>query len=228
MLTEQAAIMGRKRLVQPEEVLRTIRNWIVHNGMPPTLEELQEELGVGSKRTVARYLEELEEAGEIQRWSGARGIRMRRSPERGTQTTPVPLVGDVNAGALSLAEQYVEGYIRLPTGFVHPERATFFLIRVSGDSMDRAEVEGGRIEDSDLVLVRQQPITEPGDIVVALVDGETTIKRLEHGEGYFALKPDSSSPGHHPIVVEEDFQIQGVVIRVLKRGSQLFESLSEN
>ena len=87
--------------------------------------------------------------------------------------------------------------------------------------MDRATVEGERIEDGDLVLVRQQPAAETGDIVVALIDGEATIKRFSEAPGYCVLKPVSSNPVHQPIILDRDFSIQGVVVRVLKKGSDL-------
>ena len=87
--------------------------------------------------------------------------------------------------------------------------------------MNRATIAGERIEDGDLVLVRQQATADAGDVVVALIDGEATIKRLARGPGYYALKPESSNSTHGPIVVTEDFRIQGVVCRVLKKGSEL-------
>lgn len=82
-----------------------------------------------------------------------------------------------------------------------------------------AKVAGEKIEDGDLVLVRQQATANDGDVVVALIDGEATIKRLARASGYFVLKPDSTIAEHRPIVVDRDFHIQGTVVRVLKRGS---------
>ncbi len=199
----------------------------MHNGLPPTVEELRKELNVGSSRTVMRYLEQLEESGDIVRWPGSRGIRLRRTLEGGIQTTSVPLVGDVTAGMLSLAEEYVEGWLRLPIAFTQPQSAMFFLLRVNGDSMNKARVEGGTIEDGDLVLVRQQQIANPDDIVVALVDGEVTIKRLRKAPGYYILQPESTNRKHQPIIVNEEFQVQGVVCRVIKKGLSIIEQFSE-
>jgi repressor LexA len=89
--------------------------------------------------------------------------------------------------------------------------------------MNKARVSGEKIEDGDLVLVRQQATANEGDIVVALIDGEATIKRFAKGSGYYVLKPDSSDTTHRPIVVDHDFHIQGVVRRVLKRGSVIID-----
>jgi len=218
-------IMGRKKLFEIEEVLKVIQNWIINNGNSPTLEEIQQKLNVGSKRTVSRYLQELEEFGYIERWQGARGIRIRRLPEQGINTIQVPLVGDVTAGALSLTEENIQSYFRVPEKFTRPKNATFFLLRVDGDSMNSSLIEGGTIDDGDLILVRKQPVAEHNNIVVALVDGETTIKRLKKGPGYYVLNPESNNPEHEPIIVEQDFQIQGVVLRVLKNGSEFLQHL---
>ncbi len=138
-------------------------------------------------------------------------------------TRAVPVVGHVPAGPLMVADEVHEGWIRLPT-FVVPEGATFFLLRVRGDSMNRARVRGDAIENGDLVLVRQQGAAEEGQVVVALIDGEATVKRFDRGEGYYVLKPESTNPEHHPIVLDEDFLVQGVVTRVIKRGAALIES----
>jgi repressor LexA len=213
--------VGRKPLLAREEVLEAIQRSIVTRGVPPTIEELREGLRLGSTRTVLRYLRWLEEDGAIERWSGARGIRLRKMSGGDVETRAVPLVGEAPAGPLMVAEQNVEGWVRLPREFARPAEAKFFLLRVRGDSMNKAVVEGGRIENGDLVIVRQQAMAEPGHIVVALIDGEATIKRLQKTAAYWVLKPESTNPNHKPILVGPDFQIQGIVRAVLKNGSTI-------
>lgn len=213
--------MGRQKIFDSEQVLAAIQEWLVHHGVPPTIEELRRALGAASTRTVLRYLQQLEADGYIERWHGARGMKLLRSAGEGLRTRPVPLVGDVPAGPLMLAEENLEAWIRLPETLLVQQSAEFFLLRVRGDSMNRAEVTGGRIEDGDLVLVRKQSSNDAGRIVVALIDGEATVKRLVRGQDYFILKPDSTNPKHQPIVVDRDAVIQGTVCRVLKKGSQL-------
>ena len=90
-------------------------------------------------------------------------------------------------------------------------------MRVRGDSMNLATIEGRSIENGDLVLVRQTPSAETGDIIVALIDGQATIKRLKRGPHYLVLRPDSSNAAHKPFVVDH-LDIQGVVIDVIKNG----------
>jgi repressor LexA len=190
--------------------------------MPPTIEELRKALGVGSTRTVLRYLQWLEKEGDIERWSGARGIRPLRSDMSTASTRAVPVVGQAPAGPLMLAEENIEGWVQMPRKTTSPS-AQYFLLRVRGDSMNKARVAGEKIEDGDLVFVRQQPTAKDGEIVVALVDREASIKRFARGPGYFVLKPDSSNPKHRPIVLERDFRIQGTVVRVLKKASVIID-----
>lgn len=213
--------MGRKKLLTKEVVLRAINQWLIKTGAPPTIEELRKSLGVGSTRTVLRYLKCLEENGDIERWAGARGLRPLRTSNKGLETRAVPLVGVAPAGPFMLAEENLEGWVRLPKEFFRPSTVKFFLLHVKGDSMNRARVHGDLIEDGDLVLVRQQQSSDSGEVVVALVDGKATIKRLRRGAGYSVLKPESTSQLHHPIIVNKDFQVQGIVTRVLKKGSDI-------
>ena len=216
----------RERALNKEQVLSAIRRAVVNNGMPPTVEELRRLLKVGSTRTVLRYLRWLEEEGELERWPGARGLRLLKNSEQHTQTLSVPLVGEAPAGSLMAAEENLEGWVRLPKEFLAP-RARFFLLRVRGDSMNKALVGDHRIESGDLVLVRQQATAQTNDIVVALIDGEVTIKRFVRGDGYFLLKPESTNAENKPIIVNRDFHVQGVVTRVLKKGSELLSYLEQ-
>jgi repressor LexA len=218
--------MGRKRQFGNNHVLSMIQRRQLEYGAPPTIKELQKLLGVGSTRTVTRYLRWLEEDGDIERWSGARAMRIRRAPVAPSLATKaVPIVGTAPAGTLMTAEQNVEGWIRLSQSILRPATDRFFLIQVRGNSMNRAAVAGERIESGDLVLVRQQGIADPRDIVVALIDGEATIKRLVRAGGNWILKPESSESKHHPIVPGPGFRVQGVVVRILKKASQILNTV---
>ncbi len=204
-----------------EQALDILNQWQVAHGMPPTVEEFRKAAKFGSIRTAFRYLEWLEEEGCIERWPGARGIKTLNIPGMGLQTQAVPIIGTTAAGPLMLAEENLDGWVRLPQDFIKPAGTKHFLLRVKGDSMDRCRIAGDAIENGDLVLVRQQASAQKGDVVVALIDGESTIKRLMPGPGYHVLKPESSNPRNKPILVKEDFRVQGIVSRVLKNGSEL-------
>jgi len=164
----------------------------------------------------------LEEEGDIERWTGARGLRPLRNDTSALQTRAVPVLGQAPAGPLMLAEQNVDSWVQMPKTIARAG-SEYFLLRVRGNSMNKAKVDGGKIEDGDLVLVRQQATADDGAIVVALIDGEAAIKRFARGSGYYVLKPDSTDAKHRPIVVDRDFRIQGTVVRVLKRGSAIID-----
>ncbi len=213
--------MGRKKTLQKHQVVEAIQRWVIAHGHPPTVEELRKELGLGSTRTVVRYLAWLEREGDIRRWRGARGMQLLRRPKIGVETVAIPLVGEAPAGSLMVAEENREGWVRLPKALVRPASGRFFLLRVRGNSMNQARIEGCRIENGDLAVIHQQSTADSGDIVVALIDGETTIKRFVRGPGYWVLRPESSEETHQPIVVTPGFQVQGRVVQVLKNGSEL-------
>lgn len=219
--------MGRKKKFQSGAVLDAINHALVKHGVPPTVEELRHALGLGSARTVLRYLKELEDAKQIERWAGARGIRTLNGRKRGLETVPVPIVGQAPAGPLMVAEENVEGWVRMARAQLNPPSANFFLLRVRGDSMNRARVGLNQIEDGDLLLVRQQPTAENGDIVVAIIDGQATIKRFAQGAGYITLKPESTNSSHQPILASGNVLLNGIVCEVLKKGSLIFDSTVE-
>ena len=146
---------------------------------------------------------------------------------RGFETRLIPIVGEAPAGQLMPAEENMLGQVQIPKDFLKPPSAQFFLLRVRGDSMNRAKVEGGTIEDRDLVLVRQQERADPGQFIVALVDGEATIKKLVKAPGYYVLQPESTNPKHRPIVIAQDFRIQGIVCRVFKKGGDLLHAVEQ-
>jgi repressor LexA len=214
--------MGRHKQLSREEVRSAINESFINRGLPPTIEELRRKLGVGSTRTVLRYLRWLEEEGDIERWSGARGVRALRSDSTSVQTRAVPVLGQAPAGPLLLAEQNIDGWVQMPRKVARPG-SEYFLLRVRGNSMNKAKVAGDKIQDGDLVLVRQQATANDGDVVVAVIDGGATIKRFARGSGYYVLRPESTGTEHRPIVVEQDFRIQGIVVSVLKQGSRIVD-----
>ena len=218
--------MGRKPSLSNERVLAAIQRWLAEHDVAPSIEQLRRELKVGSTRTVFRYLQRLEADGAVERDPGTGRLRLLKPLSTGVRTRVVPLVGAVSAGPVMVAEENVEGWLRLPKALVGPTSSKYFLLRIRGNSMNRARVGKDRIEDGDLVLVRQQAMANHQDIVVALIDGEATVKRLVNGQGYWVLQPESSAK-HKPIVVEPGFRGLGVVTRVLKKGSEILGILEE-
>jgi repressor LexA len=217
--------MGRRPLLTKEKVLAALQRWTAKHARQPSVDELRRELGVASTRTVFRYLQMLEEDGAIERRPGVPGVKLRKPIGEGLQTRAVPVVGRVPAGTPMLAEQNIEGWIRVPANMARPASDRFFLLSVRGTSMNKAVVEGGTIDDGDLILVHQQQNARANDIVVAVVDGEATVKRLVTAPGYFILRPESRDKSHRDIVTGRDLQIAGKVTHVLKRGSKLLRTV---
>jgi repressor LexA len=217
--------MGRKPLLTKERVLVALQRWTARNGAQPSVEDLRRELGVASTRTVFRYLQMLEEERAIERSPGKPGVKLLKPRAEGAQTRAVPVVGRVPAGALMLADENIEGWVHLPKALVSSPSDKFFLLRVRGTSMNRAKVSGNTVDDGDLILVRQQPVARNGDVIVAMVDGEATVKTLVRAPGYVILKPESKDSSHRPIVVDHNFRVAGKVTHVLKKGSDLLRTI---
>src|SRR4051812_46045835 len=122
--------MGRKPVLTKQQVLVALQRWTAARGRQPSVEELRNELGTASTRTLFRYLQLLEEEGSIERRQGLAGVKLVKPVSAGLQTRGVPVVGQVPAGAPMLAEDNIEGWIRLPKAMASPASDRFFLLHV--------------------------------------------------------------------------------------------------
>lgn len=188
---------------------------VEEHGIPPTIREIQMAGHFASTRSVAQYLDVLQAAGHLVRCPGPRNIRILQRTSAGqvdsAETVAVPVVGTVAAGMPLLAEENIIDHRPVATNLLR-RGSSHFLLKVRGDSMDRAG-----IGDGDFVLVRQQSTGLNGDRVVALIDQDATVKRLRIGSDTALLEPVSSNATHKPIVVGREFRIQGVVIATIPR-----------
>ncbi|MGQ9475977.1 MAG: transcriptional repressor LexA [Actinomycetota bacterium] len=190
-----------------EEALEFVLSTLERRGYPPSVRELCEALGLSSTRGALRHLEALERKGFISRSPGARAIQVREGLRGGVAY--LPLVGEVPAGPLRYASEEVEEWVPVPGRWGGRGR---FLLRVKGDSM-----VGDGIHPGDLVVVDPHPGVEDGEIVVALVEGEATVKRLRRRGG--AVELHASNPRYEPIRVrrgEADLRVVGKVISLLR------------
>ena len=130
------------------------------------------------------------------------------------QTVDVPVVGSVACGKPILAEENIEGYIPVSTS-IAKRGAKHFFLHAHGDSMNKAG-----INDGDMVLIRLQATADEGDRVVALVDEEVTIKEFRRSNTMVVLMPRSTNPAHQPIILTEDFKVQGLVVAVIAKLEQ--------
>ena len=190
------------------KILDYIRYVTKVRNYPPSVREIGEAVGLSSSSTVHNHLNQLERRGLIKRDpSKSRTVQLVADAEIAEQrrnAVSVPIVGHVAAGSPILAEQNVEDHILLSSELA---KDGFFLLRVRGDSM----VNAGILND-DLVLVRPQHEAPNGSIVVALVDGDATVKRIERGNGH--VKLIAENPAYEPIVtsnVSQVGQVRGVM-----------------
>ena len=198
------------------QILAFIRDRIAQQGQSPSLAEISEAFGFASRSVARKHILALTEAGLIEVMPNqARGIRLiHKTPtqnSRPPELLEIPVLGRVAAGAPIGPDVDIHDTLLL-------DRATFsrvpdYLLRVSGDSM----IEDG-ILDGDLVGVHRNPQASDGQIVVARLDGEVTIKRLQLGITDMRLLP--RNPAYAPIVVkpDQDFAIEGVFCGLVRRG----------
>ncbi|MGI6567261.1 MAG: transcriptional repressor LexA [Firmicutes bacterium] len=195
------------------EVLEFIKEQVREKGYPPSVREIGDAVGLRSSSTVHGHLRRLESKGYIRRDpTKPRAIEVIQDDEPvesllTKDLVSVPLVGSVTAGQPILAVENIEDYVPLPRDFASDEAT--FMLRIKGDSM----IDAG-ILDGDYVVVRQQPDAINGDIVVALLEDEATVKRFYREANYVRLQPEN--PLYDPILTT-DVQILGKVIGVLRR-----------
>lgn len=201
--------MARRLTNRQREVLTHIRAVLERTGRPPTLRELGARLGIRSTNGVRDHLEALVAKGYLARDArSARGLRLLRAapaPTAADLPAPpavpvgvrrVPLLGGVAAGQPLFADQELGDALLLDERVVSNGGAVFAL-RVRGDSMQDAA-----IHDGDYVVVREQRSAEPGDIVVALLEDEATVKRFFPERDFVRLQPENSQ--HAPVIVRRD------------------------
>jgi repressor LexA len=185
-----------------QQVLAFVTNFIDTCGYPPTQREIASHLGINGTLGVMRHLQALEKKGYLSKSSGSsRGIVLAGQPARATS---LPIVGTVRAGLPQPAMEDIEGYFAIDSARL-PSGAAFFL-RVRGDSMI-----GASILEGDLALIRPQPSADNRDIVVALIDGQATLKRFFRERHRVRLV--ASNPNYDDIIVREG---EGEVIIVGK------------
>ena len=173
-----------------KKIYEYIRDCILNRGFSPTVREIGEELGIKSTSTVHYYLKELSEEGYIIKDS----MKKRTIKLPSSDSCAVPLLGTVTAGLPITAIEEVEEYIPVPN--LRGNSDSYFALHVRGDSM-----VGAGILDGDIIVVKKTPVCRNGDIVVALIDDEATVKRIYKEKGYFRLMPEN--PAYEPIIVEE-------------------------
>ena len=201
-----------KRLNPKEaDAVRHIRNWITHKGRLPSVRELMAALGYKSPHSVTLLIKSLLGKG-ILRKRPCGELQFVKDPQESSshaRTVDVPLVGIVACGIPIFAQENIKAMIPVSVSLARPGHK-YFLLRATGDSMDKAG-----INDGDLVLVRQQQTAENGDKVVALIDDEATVKEFQRHKNCVVLMPKSKNKDYKPIILTDNFQVQGVVVTAI-------------
>lgn len=188
------------------EILAFISKHCAISGYPPTVREIGLAVGLTSPSTVHAHLAKLEAGGHIRRDpTKPRAMLLSdRREEKAAREAPrgLPLLGAVAAGVPTLAEEQIEDYIETPF-------AGDFVLRVKGDSMMNAS-----ILDGDLVVVKQQETAKNGEIVVARIDDEATVKRFFREKGHVRLQPENDA---FAPILSDDVYVLGKVVGVLRK-----------
>jgi repressor LexA len=199
------------------QVFDFVREYLSERGFPPTLREIASHFRLKGPKAPQKTLSILERKGYLRRSAGSsRGIEIlndqtKQGMLRQETILAVPLVGSVMAGVPVLAVENIEGYVNFDRSLVSSDDV--FLLRVQGDSMIEAH-----IQDGDFALVKPQSDAENGEIVVALIEDEATIKRVFQGRDLIRLEP--ANPTMEPIVVkkgEKKVSIVGKVIGIFRK-----------
>lgn len=191
------------------QVLEFVTAYIDQHGCPPTLREISSEFGLAGTATAIMHLEALERKGHITRREGSsRSISLVSRATSGSVS--VPIVGTIRAGMPELATEDILGFCQIDTSWL--KGRDNFILKVKGSSM----IEAG-IYDGDYAIIRPQQTAENGEIVVAMVDGEATLKRFFHEQDHIRLQPENQDM--QPIIIragEAETVIAGRLIKSIR------------
>lgn len=209
--------MSRGLTQRQNEILNFLREFIEMNGFPPTLREICLHFGMASTRASSDHLIALQRKGFITLDEGkARGIRLTESAltawggVRPRVPYVLPLVGRIAAGTPTTAIENVIDRISVDSTFVKSDGS--FLLEVQGESMIGAHILPG-----DYIVVKPQPTADNGDIVVALLGDEATVKRFEKKGNRIRLLPENPTMEPIPVPDPGELQIQGIVTGLIRR-----------
>lgn len=210
-----------------KEVFVYIRDFLRENGHAPSLEEIKMHFKLASPSTADYYVKNLVSKGYLSRYPGkSRALKVIKDLNELNSERPnlksrvvVPLIGYANAGeALRVADEEVEGYIEAPV--LVGNSAKLFALRLDGDSMNEAVLNGKKLSDGSIVFVdAEQSSASSGDIVLVVINGHATVKRFGYDSklGMVKLEPVSTNTSHKPIFLSQsdDVQVNGKVVAVL-------------
>jgi repressor LexA len=198
-----------KLTARQQEILSYIKDYLNETGFPPTRSEIAHRMGFRSPNAAEDHLRALARKGAIEIQPGtSRGLRLPINEQLG-----LPVVGQVAAGSPILAEESISGYCEIQPEFFSP--SADYLLTVKGLSMINAG-----IYEEDLLAVHKTEQATDGDIIVARIDDEVTVKRLQRGRSKYKLSLLPENPDYSPIEIDlrkDDFTIEGISVGVIRR-----------
>jgi repressor LexA len=206
------------KTLTPEQ--RKVLSFIVHRqrtkGSPPTVREICNHFGYKSANNARQHMRLIEQKGYIRHVPGkSRGIEivvgLEQASEASVNEVRVPLIGRIAAGVPITAEENCEGYIALDRTLFPSEG--LFTLRVSGDSMINAG-----IFDGDLVIIRQQPIVENGEIAAVIIEGEATLKRFIKKSDYIILRAENPVYGDMVFFSKTEVWVVGKMVGLIRKS----------
>lgn len=192
-----------------KEILDFIKETRSKNGVPPTLREIMKEFGFKSIGTVQDYLRILEEKGVIRRKGKFKARFMEIIGLTSNPVLNIPVLGQVRAGAPILAIEHIDGYVNLDRSLLR--NGAGFALKVKGDSMT-----GAGIYEGDFVLVQMNARVENGEIVVAMLNDEVTVKKFYRDEKHKQIRLEAANTAYQPII-GRDIQVLGKVVGVFRK-----------
>lgn len=220
MFTQNPRLTARQA-----EVFNNIQSYVAEHGESPTLKELATLIGANSIRSVTQYLEALEKKGLITRSRYQnRNISLTREKSIRSDTITLPVVGNAGCDNLSVyADQLIDEFVTVDSEFLHghdPKQT--IVIRAIGDSMLEAGIKSG-----DLVLTEITNNVSEGEKAVVIINDMAVIKKISFTENAVILNPMSVDPRYRPIIMKDDFEVQGRVIDIIRNSNNQNELVYE-
>jgi repressor LexA len=202
--------MAKNLTLRQEAILKFVQEYVQTEGYPPSIREIGSHFKIGSLRGVTVHLDALERKGYISRSNTPRSIKLvHPSFQTQNQSVMLPLLGEIAAGIPTEQQEHVEDLIPVPYEMIRNIQGAF-LLRIKGDSMS-----GDGIMPRDLVVIKPQRAANHGDLVAVMLDGETTVKRLNFSPRGNMLMP--SNPAYNPIPINtENHHVIGRVIGLIR------------
>lgn len=208
--------MRHRDLDKQKKILDFVNRQVAEKGYPPSVREICSAVGFKSTSTVHAYIKKMEEEGQIAK-DATKPRALKILDESSTnlegflsdqEIQNIPVLGKVTAGAPILATENVEETFPVPVQYL--ENSVVFMLKVRGDSMLNAG-----ILDGDYIMVKQQSTAANGDMVVALIEDEATVKTFYKENGHVRLQPEN--PNYKPIIVDNNLMILGKVIGLFRK-----------